>query len=139
MLRCIEDLIEARVDKAAAADQYAALQQLELERNYPARIQKLEDDLEKLLYSIQNKTSDLDNLSSGYYQNMEMAEAELSKLKEAFRGLLEQFTEYANTKYGITNEVAIYSKLLDFEHERLQAVTQKVDIIIFNERWLRIQ
>ena len=133
MLRCIEDLIEARVDKAAAADQYAALQQLELERNYPARIQKLEDDLEKLLYSIQNKTSDLDNLSSGYYQNMEMAEAELSKLKEALRGLLEQFTEYANTKYCVTNEVAIYSKLLDFEQERLKAVTQKVGMKIFNQ------
>ena len=89
--------------------------------------------MEKLLYSIQNKTSDLDNLSSDYHLNMEMADAELSKLKEAFRGLLEQFTEYANIKYGVTNEVAIYSKLLDFEQERLMAVKQKVGMKIFNQ------
>ena len=131
-MKCIEDVIAARVDKAAAADHYAALQQLEIQRNYPARIQKLEEDLEKLLRSIQNKSTDLDNLGSDHHLNMEMVDAELDKLKEALKGLLEQFTKYAKEKYGITNEVAIYSNLLDFEQQRLTAVTQKVTIILIN-------
>ena len=128
MLKCIEDVIAARVDKAAAADHYAALQQLEIQRNYPARIQKLEEDLEQLLCTIQDKSTDLDNLGTDYHLNMEMIDAEMDKLKEALKSLLEQFNEYAKDKYGITNEVAIYSKLLDFEQQRLTAVTQMVTI-----------
>ena len=70
------------MDKAAAADHYAALQQLEIQRNYPARIQKLEEDLEKLLRTIQYKSGDLDNLANDYHLNMEMVDAEMDKLKE---------------------------------------------------------
>ena len=61
-----------------------------------------------------------------FRSEMGEVERDMDRLKNALRALLGQFSDYARFKFGDTNELLIYSRLLDFEDDRLQAVKQQV-------------
>ena len=48
--------------------------------------------------------------------------------KADMRKLLFEMRQYAESRYTVTNEVAIYDKLLGFEEGRLSTHTQRVII-----------
>ena len=122
LLNCIEAISNVRTDKAAAASYYEALRQLEDRRQYPERVRRLEEDIEMLLRKIQDKKGNVDSFRS----EIDDVERDMDRLKNALRALLAQFSEYARFKLGDTSELLIYSRLLDFEGDRLQGVKQQV-------------
>ena len=48
--------------------------------------------------------------------------------KVDMRKLLLELRQYAESRYTVTNEVAIYDKLLTFEESRLSSHSQRVSI-----------
>ena len=50
-----------------------------------------------------------------------MVDEDLEKLKQKLKSLLHQFALFAKCSLQGTNEVEIYSKLLDFEYDRLSS------------------
>ena len=128
MLKCIEDLTRVRADKAAAADYRAALEDLVRKRNYDPRIEKLLEDVRMMEARLGDREGELEGLASLYQPQLEAAEAELARLKVMLRALLDMVGEMAEWRMSGTNEVAIYSSLLDFEEDRIVAGTERVSI-----------
>ena len=118
--------MSARMEKAAAAEHYTALLDLERTRNYQARISGLQEDNDNIMDRIKDRDNDLDRLSTHYRRERILVDEELEKLKLRVENLLTQFTMFAKCKLQDTNEVEIYSKLLDFEQDRLSSETQQV-------------
>ena len=55
-------------------------------------------------------------------------EAMMDARKVDMRKLLLELRQYAESRYTVTNEVAIYDKLLTFEESRLSSHSQRVSI-----------
>ena len=128
----MEDLISVRADKTAAADYRAALEDLEAKRRYEQRIETLLEDVRRMEARIRDRDGDLETLAPQYQPQLEAAEAEMARVKGMLRALLDCIGEYAEWRMGGDNEVAIYSSLLDFEEQRIEAGTETVlDIFIF--------
>ena len=120
--------MDARVD-AAATDHHHALLELETRRNYDERIRRLENDIQMLLGSLHdNRDQQQDHI-----RQMEDLERDVDELKEKLRELLKQFSEYTQWKLGGTNEILIYSRLLDFEQDRLGSIKQQVHQLLINQ------
>ena len=116
----------ARMEKTTAATHYSSLLELERMRNYEARIRDLQADAVIILERIKDKDNDLDRLSAHYRNERILVDEELEKLKVKLEKLLEQFTMFAKCKLQDTKELEIYSKLLDFENDRLFTEKQQV-------------
>ena len=129
--------MSARMEKKAAADHYFGLLELERLRNYPARISGLQADLDTVLARIKARDGDLDRVSAHYRRELIMVDEDVEKLKVKLRSLLQQFALFARSSLEGTNEVEIYSKLLDFEYDRLSTERKEVrnlisDNILYN-------
>lgn len=111
----------ARMEKTAAADHYSGLLELEKMRNYQGRISVLQGDLDSILARIKARDGDLDRVSAHYRRELIMVDEDLEKLKQKLKSLLHQFALFAKCSLEGTNEVEIYSKLLDFEYDRLSS------------------
>ena len=129
-MNCIEDLIGVRADKAAAADYRAALEDLEAKRNYEARIARLLEDVARMEAGLGARDGELGRLASQYRPLLEAAEEELGRVKSLLRALLDRVGEMAEWRMSGDNEVAIYSSLLGFEEERIEASSERVSIIV---------
>ena len=121
LLSCISSLMSARLERTAAADHYSGLLELERTRNYQGRISALQTDLDSILARIKARDGDLDRVSAHYRRELIMVEEDVEKLKQKLKSLLEQFALFAKSSLQGTNEVEIYSKLLDFEYDRLSS------------------
>ena len=129
-MNCIEDLIGVRADKAAAADYRAALEDLEAKRNYEARIARLLEDVARMEAGLGARDGELGRLASQYRPLLEAAEEELGRVKSLLRALLDRVGEMAEWRMSGDNEVAIYSSLLGFEEDRIEAGTERVSIMM---------
>ena len=118
------------MEKNAAADHYFGLLELERLRNYPARISGLQADLDNVLARIKARDGDLDRVSAHYRRELIMVDEDVEELKVKLRSLLQQFALFARSSLEGTNEVEIYSKLLDFEYDRLSSERVEVNTII---------
>ena len=125
-MSCISSLMTARLEKTAAADHYSGLLELERMRNYQGRISGLQADLDNILARIKARDGDLDRVSAHYRRELIMVDEDLEKLKQKLKSLLDQFALFAKSSLEGTNEVEIYSKLLDFEYDRLSSERQEV-------------
>ena len=125
MLNCIEDLIRVRADKAAAADYRAALEDLGAKRSYEARIEKLLEDVARMEARLGDRDGEMARLSSQYRPLLEAAEIEMARIKGLLRALLDRVGELAQWRVSGDNEVAIFSSLLAFEEERIEAGTER--------------
>ena len=124
--------MSARMEKTAAADHYYGLLELERTRNYQGRISGLQADLDNILARIKARDGDLDRVSAHYRTELIMVDEDLEKLKQKLKTLLEQFTLFAKCSLQGTDEVEIYSKLLDFEYDRLSSERVEVNTIILH-------
>ena len=125
-MSCITSLMSARQEKTAAASHYSGLLELERTRNYQARISGLQADLDNILANIRARDGDLDKVSAHYRRELIMVDGDVEELKVKLRSLLQQFALFARSSLEGTNEVEIYSKLLDFEYDRLSTERQEV-------------
>lgn len=55
-------------------------------------------------------------------------EAMMQATRDSMRKLLLELRQYAESRYNVTNEVAIYDKLLGFEETRLSTPHPRVNI-----------
>ena len=132
-MRSIEELIGVRADKAAAADYRAALEDLEAKRNYEARIARLLEDVARMEAGLAARDGELGRLASQYRPLLEAAEEELGRVKSLLRALLDRVGEMAEWRLSGDNEVAIYSSLLGFEEDRIEACSERVStMMIYN-------
>ena len=99
-------------------------------RNYQGRISGLQADLDNILAKIKARDGDLDKVSAHYRRELIMVDEDLEKLKQKLKSLLHQFAQFAKCSLEGTNEVEIYSKLLDFEYERLSSDRVEVNTIL---------
>ena len=129
-MKSIEDLIGVRADKTAAADYRAALEDLEAKRNYEARIARLLEDVARMEAGLGARDGELGRLALQYRPLLEAAEEELGRVKSLLRALLDRVGEMAEWRMSGDNEVAIYSSLLGFEEERIEASSERVSIIV---------
>ena len=130
LLSCISSLMSARQEKTAAADHYYGLLQLERTRNYQGRISGLQADLDNILARIKARDGDLDRVSAHYRGQLIMVDEDVESLKQKLKSLLQQFALFAQSSLQGVNEVEIYSKLLDFEYDRLSTERKEVRNII---------
>ena len=122
--------MSARQEKTAAADHYYGLLQLERTRNYQGRISGLQADLDNILARIKARDGDLDRVSAHYRGQLIMVDEDVESLKQKLKSLLQQFALFAQSSLQGVNEVEIYSKLLDFEYDRLSTERKEVRNII---------
>lgn len=68
---------------------------------------------------------------------MRRLDEELEALKNKLRELMMTMKEYAESKYTVTNEVAIYDKLLSFEESRIShaSTVSKVKYLNVDEKY----
>jgi len=120
IMRFYEGLIQARLPKNAAAMQHSSLIELEKMRNYQGRINQLDTDRNRLEEVIRNMEGSIDHLELEYKDQLAALDQQLVDLKARLRSLFEEFSSFAKWKYGHSHEVTIYSRLMQYEQNRLE-------------------
>ena len=123
-MRLYEDIIRERTAKNP--DYRNGLLSLETKRRYSERMEILTADLAALDRAIRDLLERLGRLEGEWLPQMNAADADLDALKAKLRELLSKMVAYAESKYSVTNEVAIYEKLLSFEDHRIRSSSKQV-------------
>jgi len=123
IMRLYEDIIRERTAKNP--DYRNGLLSLETKRRYSERMEILTADLAALDRAIRDLLDRLGRLEGEWLPQMNAADADLDALKAKLRELLSKMVAYAESKYSVTNEVAIYEKLLSFEDHRIRSSSKQ--------------
>lgn len=117
IMRLYEEILRERENKDAAYSH--GLLELESRRRYADREEKLRKDIDELEVEISGWRGKLARLQGDWEPQLRRLDEELEALKNKLRELMMTMKEYAESKYTVTNEVAIYDKLLSFEESRI--------------------
>jgi len=118
-----EQIVRDRAEKSP--DYRNGLLALEADRNYQVRIATLRSDIDALRPAIKAREDNLAGLESFWLPQIRDVEAMMDARKVDMRKLLLELRQYAESRYTVTNEVAIYDKLLTFEESRLSSHSQR--------------
>merc|ERR1712126_476047 len=127
IMRLYEDIIRERTAKNP--DYRNGLLSLETKRRYSERMEILTADLAALDRAIRDLLDRLGRLE-GEWLPKNAADADLDALKAKLRELLSKMVAYAESKYSVTNEVAIYEKLLSFEDHRIRSSSKQRQVTV---------
>ena len=127
-MRLYEDIIRNRKNP----DYRNGLLELESRRRYGERQEHLRRDITILEANIRDLNDKLSRLGPGPADD-----GDLEALKNKLRQLLMTMRQYAETKYTVTNEVAIYDKLLTYEESRLRSQSMSSQVKYFNNIGLK--
>jgi len=116
IMRLYEDIIRERTAKNP--DYRNGLLTLESNRRYSERMELLTEDISKLEKAIRDLLDRLGRLEGEWLPKLNAADADLDALKMRLREMLSTMVAFAESQYTVTNEVAIYEKLLTFEQSR---------------------
>merc|ERR1712012_115321 len=117
IMRLYEEILRERENKDAAYSH--GLLELESRRRYADREEKLRKDIDELEVEISGWRGKLARLQGDWEPQLRRLDEELEALKNKLRELMMTMKEDAESKYTVTNEVAIYDKLLSFEESRI--------------------
>jgi len=123
-----EEIVRERAAKGP--DYRNGLLAMESSRNYQMRINSLSVDIDTLNASIRALNDRLAGLRGLWEPQIREIEAMMDARKADMRKLLLELRQYAESRYNVTNEVAIYDKLLGFEESRISTHSQRKTVSV---------
>jgi len=119
-----EELIQLKIAKNPGYRD--GLLELETRRNYRFRIDTLSTDINSINEALRILQEKLARMEGDWMSQIRPLDDGLAAMKAQLREMLLKMVAYAESRYTVTNEVAIYEKLLGFEDKRLIAFAERV-------------
>jgi len=119
-----EELIQLKIAKNPGYRD--GLLELETRRNYRFRIDTLSTDINSINEALRILQEKLARMEGDWMSQIRPLDDGLAAMKAQLREMLLKMVAYAESRYTVTNEVAIYEKLLGFEDKRLVAFAERV-------------